>query len=205
MQRIEAESRGRRKGKRVPSRVRAPDRFIPVKEATNFEEWTKKRRKIVLGHRVELNDIEGMEIIPNLFNNIGWIPLLIVNELFYPEMIYEFYANLYKGRVERVGNIPHQWVLSRIGGRDNAFDNRNKEGQLVGGVQDKSDDDEDDNEEQEEMNIDEKESDSEPEEETHRREIRQKKRQEREYEGHGSTHTKDLGDQSIMKKKRSSH
>ncbi|KAI5663973.1 hypothetical protein M9H77_23296 [Catharanthus roseus] len=65
-----------------------------------------------------------MKIILNLFNNIGWVPLLTVNELFYPEMIYEFYANLYKGRVERVGNVPHQWVLSRVGGRDIAFDDR---------------------------------------------------------------------------------
>ncbi|KAI5650214.1 hypothetical protein M9H77_36219 [Catharanthus roseus] len=65
-----------------------------------------------------------MKVIPNLFNMIGWVPLLTVNELYYPEMIYEFYANLHKGRIERVENIPHQWVLSRIGGRDIAFDDR---------------------------------------------------------------------------------
>ncbi|KAI5662975.1 hypothetical protein M9H77_22298 [Catharanthus roseus] len=68
--------------------------------------------------------MEGMEIIPNLFNEIGWGPLLIVNELFYPGMIYEFYANLHKDRIQRVGNITHQWVLSRVGGRDNSFYDR---------------------------------------------------------------------------------
>ncbi|KAI5669086.1 hypothetical protein M9H77_18939 [Catharanthus roseus] len=39
-------------------------------------------------------------------------------------MIYEFYANLYKGRVERVDNVPYQWVLTRIECRDIAFDDR---------------------------------------------------------------------------------
>ncbi|KAI5653204.1 hypothetical protein M9H77_30391 [Catharanthus roseus] len=95
---LKKEEAGR--GKRVPSGVRAPDRFISVKEVANFEEWTRKRRKIAPGHRVDLNDMEGMEIIPNLFNNIGWVPLFTANELFYPEMIYEFYANLHKGRNE---------------------------------------------------------------------------------------------------------
>ncbi|KAI5669354.1 hypothetical protein M9H77_19207 [Catharanthus roseus] len=118
-------SRGRTgKGKRASSGVRALERFISVKEAANFEEWTRKIRKIASGYRVDLSDIRGMEIIPNLFNEIGWGSLLIVNELFHPEMIYEFYANLHKGRVQRVGNITHQWVLSRVGGRDISFDDR---------------------------------------------------------------------------------
>ncbi|KAI5653040.1 hypothetical protein M9H77_30227 [Catharanthus roseus] len=65
-----------------------------------------------------------MEAIPHLFELVGWTPLLIVNELYYVEMIYEFYANLHKGRIERVDDIPHQWVLSRTGGRDIAFDYR---------------------------------------------------------------------------------
>ncbi|KAI5681551.1 hypothetical protein M9H77_02779 [Catharanthus roseus] len=112
------------KGKRVPSKVRAPERFISVKEARNFEEWTRKRRKIAPGHRVDLNDMEGIEIIPNLFNEIGWVPLLTVKELFYPDIIYEFYANLNKGRFQRVGNITHKWVLSRVDGRDISFDDR---------------------------------------------------------------------------------
>ncbi|KAI5648015.1 hypothetical protein M9H77_34020 [Catharanthus roseus] len=68
--------------------------------------------------------MQGMEAIPHLFELIGWIPLLILNELYYVDMIYEFYANLHKGRIERVDNIPHQWVLTRIGGRDIAFDDR---------------------------------------------------------------------------------
>ncbi|KAI5681642.1 hypothetical protein M9H77_02870 [Catharanthus roseus] len=107
-------SRRRGKGKRVPSGVRAPDRFIFVKEAANFEEWTRNKRKIALGHKVYLIDIQGIEAIPNLFNMIGWVPLHTVHELYYSEMIYEFFLE----------NIPHQWVLSRIGGRDIAFDDR---------------------------------------------------------------------------------
>ncbi|KAI5659361.1 hypothetical protein M9H77_28154 [Catharanthus roseus] len=112
------------KEKKVPSGIRAPDSFISAKEAANFEEWTRNRRKIDVGHRVDLNDMQGMEAIPNLFDAIWWTLLLTVNELYYTEMIYEFYANLHKGRVERVDNIPHQWVLSRIGGRNIAFDDR---------------------------------------------------------------------------------
>ncbi|KAI5677954.1 hypothetical protein M9H77_08904 [Catharanthus roseus] len=50
--------------------VRLPERFISVKEAANFDEWIRKRRKIVPGPRVDLSYMEGMEIIPNLFENI---------------------------------------------------------------------------------------------------------------------------------------
>ncbi|KAI5672174.1 hypothetical protein M9H77_12538 [Catharanthus roseus] len=108
-------SRGRTgKGKKVASRVMAPESFISVKEAANFEEWTRKRRKIALGHRVDLFDMEGIEIILNLFNDIGWGPLLTVDELFFPEMIYELYANLHKGRIQMHKNITHQYVTSRI-------------------------------------------------------------------------------------------
>ncbi|KAI5653727.1 hypothetical protein M9H77_30914 [Catharanthus roseus] len=122
-------SRGIGKGKRVPSRTgafaaRASESFILVKEAARFEEWTRNRRKIAPGHRVDLHDMQGMEAIPHLFEIIGWIPLLIVNELYYVDMIYEFYANLHKGRIERVDNVPHQWIVTRIGGRDIAFDDR---------------------------------------------------------------------------------
>ncbi|KAI5663098.1 hypothetical protein M9H77_22421 [Catharanthus roseus] len=125
-------SRGRGKGKRVPFGVRAPQGFISVKEAANFEEWTRKRRKIPPSHRVDLNDIECMKIFPNLFDNISWVsPLTVVRNayrvgryIYDPEMIYEFNANLHRGRAEKVGNITHQWVLSRIGGRDITFDDR---------------------------------------------------------------------------------
>ncbi|KAI5673225.1 hypothetical protein M9H77_13589 [Catharanthus roseus] len=108
-------SRGKEKRKRVPSgvrvpEVRIPDRSISAKKAASFEEWTRNRRKVAPVHRVDLNDMQGMEAIPHLFELIGWIPLLIVNKIYYVEMIYEFYANLHKGRVEE------------IGGRDIAFD-----------------------------------------------------------------------------------
>ncbi|KAI5675897.1 hypothetical protein M9H77_06847 [Catharanthus roseus] len=60
-------SRGRSgKGKRVPSGVRAPKRFISAKEAANFEEWTRKRRKIAPGHRVDLSNMG--EVSCNLYS-----------------------------------------------------------------------------------------------------------------------------------------
>ncbi|KAI5672053.1 hypothetical protein M9H77_12417 [Catharanthus roseus] len=46
------------KGKRVASGVRAPQRFISVKEAADFEEWTRKGRKIAPGLKVDLNDMK---------------------------------------------------------------------------------------------------------------------------------------------------
>ncbi|KAI5657663.1 hypothetical protein M9H77_26456 [Catharanthus roseus] len=72
------------------------------KEAANFEEWTQKRRKIASGHKVDLSDMEGMETIPNLFEDIGQGPLLI----------------------QKQGNITYQWVMSGVGGRDISFDDR---------------------------------------------------------------------------------
>ncbi|KAI5675923.1 hypothetical protein M9H77_06873 [Catharanthus roseus] len=84
----------------------------------------KEQKKIAPGHRVDLSDMQGMEAISTLFDMIGWGPLLTVNELYYPEMIYEFYVNLHKGRIEIIENIHHQWVVSRIGGRDIAFYDR---------------------------------------------------------------------------------
>ncbi|KAI5650453.1 hypothetical protein M9H77_36458 [Catharanthus roseus] len=76
-----------------------------VKEATNFEEWTRKRRKIAPEYKVDLSDIE-------------------VNELYNLEMIYEFYANLHKGRAQKQGNITYQWVTSRAGSKGIYFDYR---------------------------------------------------------------------------------
>ncbi|KAI5681144.1 hypothetical protein M9H77_02371 [Catharanthus roseus] len=81
---------GKGKGKKVASEVRLPKRFISIKEAANFEEWTRKWRKIAPGHRFDLSDMEVMEIIPNFFEEIGWGPSLTVNELYYHEMILNF-------------------------------------------------------------------------------------------------------------------
>ncbi|KAI5676327.1 hypothetical protein M9H77_07277 [Catharanthus roseus] len=135
-------SKGRRtgkgKGKRVATEVRLLERFISIKEAANFEEWTRKKRKIAPGHKVDLSNME-------------------INELYYSEMIYEFYANLHKGRVQKQGNITYQWVTSRVGNM------------LVRGGQednDESDKDDEENEGQEAMNVDEEESEEEPQEET---------------------------------------
>ncbi|KAI5652823.1 hypothetical protein M9H77_30010 [Catharanthus roseus] len=170
-------SRGGRtgKGKRVATGVRAPERFVSIKEAANFEEWTRRRGKSAPGHGVNLSDMEGMETIPNLFEDIGWGPLLTVYELFYLEMTCEFYVNLHKGRVQKVGDpiragkIYNKHTFKRMGFAEN------EEGMLVKGGQDDSDEsDEDDegNEEQEAMDVDDEESEEEPEEETYRREMR---------------------------------
>ncbi|KAI5648994.1 hypothetical protein M9H77_34999 [Catharanthus roseus] len=56
---------GKRKGKRVAAEVRLAERFISV-GATNFEEWTRKRRKIALGHKVDLSDMK--DSIPKIKN-----------------------------------------------------------------------------------------------------------------------------------------
>ncbi|KAI5663160.1 hypothetical protein M9H77_22483 [Catharanthus roseus] len=126
------------------------------------------------------------------------------------------------------GKIYNKHTFKRMG-----FE-RNEEGMLVRGRQDK-------NEEQEEMNVEKDESEEEPGEEAHRREMRRKNRQERTEEGQSSVdmtqlmariitmqsqlnsrlddidgnifgvsrlhyiEAKDLGDQGIMKKKRLSH
>ncbi|KAI5649613.1 hypothetical protein M9H77_35618 [Catharanthus roseus] len=177
---------GKEKGKRVATEVRLVERFISIK-------------KIAPGHRVDLSDMAGMEIIPNLFEDIGWGPLLTVNKLYYPKMIYEFYDILHKGRVQKQGNITYQWVTSRVGGRDISVDDRmlntifgtleNVSDHIaVGKIYNKhtfkrigfsrneegmlSDEDDKENEGQEAMNMDEEESEEEPEEETFRREIR---------------------------------
>ncbi|KAI5667551.1 hypothetical protein M9H77_17404 [Catharanthus roseus] len=143
-----------------------------------------------------------MEAIPHLFEMIGWIPLLIVNELYYVDMIYEFYANLHKGRIEKVNNVSHQWIVTRIGGRDIAFDDR-----LLNEILDTPQDgirfytknkkcyDPNLYSEKrfaeiftkgEDMDIEEEDSDEETEAEIQRRETRQKKRQERTEEGSSS-------------------
>ncbi|KAI5671372.1 hypothetical protein M9H77_11736 [Catharanthus roseus] len=92
-------SRGSKKGKgKQVARSETPlDKFISVQAAANYEDWTQKKRKIAPGHRVDLSDMGGMEIIPALFHDIGWGYLLIVNELFYPMMLYEFYSNQQRG------------------------------------------------------------------------------------------------------------
>ncbi|KAI5654031.1 hypothetical protein M9H77_31218 [Catharanthus roseus] len=38
--------------------AKVPERFISVKGAATFEEWTRKMRKIASGHRVDLFDME---------------------------------------------------------------------------------------------------------------------------------------------------
>ncbi|KAI5681333.1 hypothetical protein M9H77_02560 [Catharanthus roseus] len=115
-------SRGGKKGKgKQVARSETPsDKFISAKAAANYEDWTNKKRKIARGHRVDLSDMGGMEIIPALFQDIGWGFLLIVNELFYPMMLYEFYTNLQSGRIQTGGNV----ITSRVNGKNIAFDDR---------------------------------------------------------------------------------
>ncbi|KAI5666889.1 hypothetical protein M9H77_16742 [Catharanthus roseus] len=120
-------SRGKGKGKRVPSRTgvsaaRASERFISVKEATRFEEWTKNRRKIApVGQGQYLEEggtSKGKGKGKRVPSGTG------VSAARASERFISFYANLHKGRIERVDNFPHQWILTRIGGRDIAFDDR---------------------------------------------------------------------------------
>ncbi|KAI5683090.1 hypothetical protein M9H77_04318 [Catharanthus roseus] len=115
-------SRGgkKKKDKQIARSEIPSDKFISVKAAANYEDWIKKKRKISPGHRVDLSDMAGMEIIPAHFQDIGWGSLLIVNELFYPMMLYEFYANLQRGRIQAGGNV----VTSRVNGKNIAFDDR---------------------------------------------------------------------------------
>ncbi|KAI5667583.1 hypothetical protein M9H77_17436 [Catharanthus roseus] len=40
---------GKGKGKKVANEVGLPERFISVKEAANFEEWTKKKERLLQG------------------------------------------------------------------------------------------------------------------------------------------------------------
>ncbi|KAI5676963.1 hypothetical protein M9H77_07913 [Catharanthus roseus] len=115
-------SRGGNKGKgKQVARSETPlDKFISVQAVANYEDWTKKKRKIALEHRVDLSDMGGMEIIPALFQDISWGSLLIVYELFCPMMLYEFYANLPRCRTQTGGNI----VTSRVNGKNIAFNDR---------------------------------------------------------------------------------
>ncbi|KAI5666574.1 hypothetical protein M9H77_16427 [Catharanthus roseus] len=172
--------------------------FIFVKEAANFEEQTQKRRKIVPGRKVDLYDMEGMEIIPNLFEDIGWGSLLTVNKLYYPEITYESYENLHMGRIQRHENMNHQWhmisniVIPNVGHKSYITNNhsfvmlalhehrRMNFGYMaiehIGGQDDDEESDKDDeyNEGQEAINVEEEESEEEQEEEIYRREMNRK-------------------------------
>ncbi|KAI5672545.1 hypothetical protein M9H77_12909 [Catharanthus roseus] len=109
------------KGKQVARSETALDKFISVQAAANYEDWTQKKRKIAPGHRVDLSDMGGMEIISALFHDIGWGSLLIVNESFYPMMLYEFYANLQRSfGTQSGGNV----ITSRVNGKNIIFDDK---------------------------------------------------------------------------------
>ncbi|KAI5664536.1 hypothetical protein M9H77_23859 [Catharanthus roseus] len=100
---VEVVKRG--KSKQVARSETPLDKFISLQAAANYEDWTKKKRKIAPRHRFDLLDMRGMEIIPALFHDIGWGSLLIMNELFYLMMLFEFYANLQRGRTQSGGNV----------------------------------------------------------------------------------------------------
>ncbi|KAI5654579.1 hypothetical protein M9H77_31766 [Catharanthus roseus] len=179
------------KGKRMASGVRAPERFISVKEAANFEEWTRKRRKIILGHRLDLSDIE---VIPNIghkssITNMFSFVMLALHE--YRRMNFGYMAieHMLATQTSSTKCLSYGCFLTKIGDpiRARNINNKhtfkrisfakNEEGMLVRGGQDDDDErDEDDerNEGQEAMDIDEEESETEPEEDTYRREMRKK-------------------------------
>ncbi|KAI5683333.1 hypothetical protein M9H77_04561 [Catharanthus roseus] len=207
-------SRGKGKAKGVPSgvkvpEVKVPDRFILAKEAASFEEWTRNRRKIAPSHRVDLNDMQGMEAIPHLFELIGWIPLLIENELWvygyrthashtilFNQMLalwmlhYQNFSILCDqfgwDLVGISGHIGHGKIYNQQTFKRKGFE-KNEEGAFIqGGKGGDDDDEEDDDEDQEGMSVEEEESEEETEAEIQRRETRQKKRQERIGEGSSS-------------------
>ncbi|KAI5659338.1 hypothetical protein M9H77_28131 [Catharanthus roseus] len=190
-------SRGKGKGKRVPSGTRTSaarvsrvsERFISVKEAARFEEWTRNRRKIAPGHRVDLHDMQGMEAIPHLFEIIGWIPLLIENEFWIYG--YRTYASctIFLNEMLVVWLLYHKnppTLCDQFGWDGMGFE-KDDDGTFIRGGQDVDDsDEEDDDDDQEDMDIEEEDSDEETEVEIQRRETRQKKRQERTEEGSSS-------------------
>ncbi|KAI5666362.1 hypothetical protein M9H77_16215 [Catharanthus roseus] len=108
------------KGKQVARSETLLDKFISVLAAANYKAWTQKKRKIAPRHRVDLLDMGGLEIIPTLFHDIGWSSLLIVNEPFYHMMLYEFYANLQRGRNQSGGNA----ITSRVNGKNIVVDDK---------------------------------------------------------------------------------
>ncbi|KAI5681098.1 hypothetical protein M9H77_02325 [Catharanthus roseus] len=108
------------KGKQVARSKTSLDKFISVQAATNYEDWTQKKRKIAPGHRVDLSDMGGIKIILALFYDFGWGSLLIVNESFYPMILYEFYANLQRGKTQSGGNV----ITSRVNGKNIVFDDK---------------------------------------------------------------------------------
>ncbi|KAI5677662.1 hypothetical protein M9H77_08612 [Catharanthus roseus] len=133
-------SRGGRtgKGKRVSTRVMTPERFISVKEASNFEEWTRKRRNIAPGNRVDLSDMR-YSFDDRLLNTILKTPENGIR--FYTKNKKCFDPNLYSDRrFEEL--FTKGEALKRKGQDDN----------------DESDEDDEGNEEQEAMNVDEEES-----------------------------------------------
>ncbi|KAI5653290.1 hypothetical protein M9H77_30477 [Catharanthus roseus] len=89
------------KGKQVARSETPLDKFISIQAAANYEDWTQKKRKIAPGHRVNLSDMGGMEIIPALFHDIGWGSLLI-------------------GRTQSGRNV----ITSRVNGKNIVFDDK---------------------------------------------------------------------------------
>ncbi|KAI5663319.1 hypothetical protein M9H77_22642 [Catharanthus roseus] len=112
---------GKKENRKQVARSETPlDKFISVQAAANYEAWTQKKRKIAPRHLVDLSDMGGMEIIPALFHDISWGSLLIVNEPFYPMMLYEFYANLQRGRNQFGRNA----ITSRVNGKNILVDDK---------------------------------------------------------------------------------
>ncbi|KAI5667677.1 hypothetical protein M9H77_17530 [Catharanthus roseus] len=81
-----------------------------ARSETPLDKFISKKRKIAPGHRVDLLDMGGMEIIPAFFHDIGWGSLLIMNESFYPMMLYN----------QSGGNV----INSRVNGKKIVFDDK---------------------------------------------------------------------------------
>ncbi|KAI5667197.1 hypothetical protein M9H77_17050 [Catharanthus roseus] len=167
-------SREKGKAKGVPSGVRVPEvripnRFISAKEAASFEEWTRNRRKIASGHRVDLNDMQALHEHRRM--NFGYMTIehMLATQssstkclpygCFITKIFQYFVINLVgiSGHIGH-GKIYNQQTFKRMG-----FE-RNDEGGFIRGGQDQSDsEEEDDDEEQDKMHVSEEERDSETE------------------------------------------
>ncbi|KAI5682154.1 hypothetical protein M9H77_03382 [Catharanthus roseus] len=193
------------KGKQVARSETPLDKFILVQAAANYEEWTKKKRKIAPGHRVDLSDMGGHKSsITNMHSfvmlamhehrkmNFGYIAIelmlatqssstnvcpMVVSKVFQHFRITFFGPNDHIG----IGKIYNQNIFKRMG-----F-SRNEDGRLIrGGQEEDSENSKNEEEEEEEEGNEPEESDSETEVGRIRRETRRKKRQERTEEGSSS-------------------
>ncbi|KAI5648701.1 hypothetical protein M9H77_34706 [Catharanthus roseus] len=162
------------KGKQVPRSEASSDKFISVKGAANYEDWTKKKRKIAPRHRVDLSDM-GKHMLATQSSSTKCLP----HGCFLTNM-FQYFEISFSGPSDHIGidKIYNQNTFKRMG-----F-SRNEDGELIrGGQEEESENSE---EEDEEGNEPEGMDEDEKNVEEIQRELKFKKRQEIEYEGQSS-------------------